>query len=162
MGFFWLYLLLGIDSGNYLFSKVSKLSIWEDIEDIIQDIPWFIGFFVWWAPRFFFMLFGVIGWISLFYGFFFWGLVMIVTTKILAVGWTAHFYNIMHPMMEYHQIQWYIQLHDRVIRHRDTSVAKAKKTNIYKSYVREKAKLKTKIEAFIKTNIEKVKSKIKT
>lgn len=83
-----------------MWNWVSRVSIWNDLEEMITHLPWYFGIVFWWAPVVFFALLGVMGLYAVaFAGFWFTGLLAIITGKFLGAGWIRYGQKVMHPVL---------------------------------------------------------------
>ena len=109
IGFFWWFHMWGHSVVDVLFDKASNISIWNDFEDMMAYLPWYVGFFFWWAPAVFFGILAFMGLYAIvFAGFFLGGLIAFALGKFVGSGWIRHGQKVMHPVMM-HQT-WYANI----------------------------------------------------
>ena len=99
-GFFWWFHMWGHSVVDPLWSWVSRVSIWNDLEDMVTDLPWYFGMVFWWAPVVFFTLLSFMGFYAMaFAGFWFWGFVALAAGKFLGAGWIRYGQKVMHSVL---------------------------------------------------------------
>ena len=132
IGFFWWFHMWGHSVVDKLFEKASNVSIWNDFEEMVAELPWFIGFFFWWAPVLFFGILAFMGvYAIIFAGFFLGGLIAFILGKFIGSGWIRHGYNIMNPVMM--DQAWYVNLAATLSRSKKQGLAAFRATALSKS-----------------------------
>lgn len=89
--------MLGHSVVDPMFVRMSKVSIWNDLEDMMVDVPWYVGVVLWWAPVLFASLLCLMSLYAIFFaGFWFTGFVALLFFKFVGAGWFRYAQNVLH------------------------------------------------------------------
>lgn len=99
-GFFWWFHMWGHSVVDPFWTKVRGISIWNDLEDIVVEMPWYVGIIFWGMPIVFFAILALMGFYAMvFSGFWLVGLVVLGVGKFLGSGWIRYGQKVMHPVL---------------------------------------------------------------
>ena len=99
-GFFWWLHMWGHSIVDPFWNWVRQVSIWNDLEEMIADLPWFFGMFFWVVPVVFFAILWLMGFYAMiFSGFLFTGLLAAMIGKFFGAGWIRYGQKVMHPVL---------------------------------------------------------------
>lgn len=100
LGFLWWFHMWGYSVVDSFFDWLHKISIWNDLEDIIVEMPWYVGLMFWGMPIVFFVILTFMGFYAMvFPGFWLAGLMMLSVGKFFGAGWIRYGQKVMHPVL---------------------------------------------------------------
>lgn len=99
----------GHSVSDAVWRSFERASIWNDLQDMVADLPWFFGMFFWWAPVVFFTIMSFMGFYAFFFaGFFFSGALAMLVGKFLGAAWIRYAQKVVHPVLS--GMPWYDRL----------------------------------------------------
>lgn len=103
----------GHSVSDSVWKAFERATIWNDLQDMVSDLPWFFGLFFWWAPVVFFAVMGFMGFYAMFFaGFWVAGAMALIVGKFMGAAWIRYAHRVVHPVLS--GMSWYDPLFTKV------------------------------------------------
>ena len=125
--------MLGFSVVDPIFLKISRISIFRDLEDIIADLPWYVGMFFWFVPILFSTFLCAVSLFSIFIaGFWVAGIVGFLFGKFFGSGWFRYGHGLLKSSLT--GMLWYDKLHEVLSKSKKRNLNADRATGLSKSF----------------------------